>query len=546
MKKILIVVIVLLGRIGHAQTNITNNIGDFELIKKNLIKTVSLGGILINISNIDNNSHLVGDSYKSPRRLSYTFQFPGFGYMPGEVDFALTPLGLEYPDSSLRLYNVSFADTPENDTLISWTRNGLSFLSFKKNMLLGVNQDGDVIYMSSGTLLEHHIAKDFHLDPDVPESYLPFLKFKLYRFQFDTVFYARKDDEKLVFIGATDMEGGKVSKCEFYIDPEYPDRVKGKYIGDRFTGSYPPRPKIKFKGFNDKKNYLFDGLMKNLYMYRVHQINDIEKTLGIDTADFHFTDKSSKIDDILPDYNEYLSRMRVISISLRGNLQYCKDAWPSYQNFITDGATGIVGNSPSKNIEFYRIFKDKEDFLCKQVVSGSGGQITTCRYDLFYSPEQKERHRQSMEEHGYPPPPPEPIPEYLFEENPKCSPYGTTFSQKWKKRFDYYLLALDVETREIFFISGKDIYLTKSVHLYPPEEKELPENIREWGLAYKLDYIKDRLYCYQVASVKEDNIVFIDDQKLVLNVKGEEYGTGQTYKVTFYNNRPEILEIEIF
>ncbi|MCP3930998.1 MAG: hypothetical protein GY705_18090, partial [Bacteroidetes bacterium] len=65
-----------------------------------------------------------------------------------------------------------------------------------------------------------------------------------------------------------------------------------------------------------------------------------------------------------------------------------------------------------------------------------------------------------------------------------------------------------------------------------------------WELPYKLAYIRDRLYAYQVSSVTEEDIVSRDTEKIILEVIGEEYGQERKMEVTFYNADPELLEIK--
>lgn len=543
---LLIMSTVLLGSLSCAKASLLQVEDNSRVIKKNLIKSVAIGQILYNMQYVARDVSLSksDDNYIGLYGLNEPLQFPGFGYLPYEIDFSIVPLKTKYPNSKWKLYEVSFTDNAKNDSLISWCRYDLSSLAFKKNMLLGVDKKGNTKYISSGTLFEHHIAKDFKLKPEKPKSFLPFLSLKLFRFKLDEISFVEKNEAQLVFRGLKERDDGFIEKYEIHLDPKNPDALEIKYIGDRITGNYPVRSKIGFKDFSDKKNYLFNALMKNLYMHRIHQLNNIEETLGIDTINYFFTGSSSKLDSLLPSYDEYLSRLGMVEVFLRNNMENCKSAWPKYHNLLTEGNNKIVGSTPRKGIEFYRIYKDKEDYLCRRSDWGASGRNKTCRYDLFYNPQQKKVFDLWMDKNGYPPPPPEPIPENLYDEDPKCLPYGTFFHQKWKQQFDYYLVALDIESREVFFISGKDIYLTKSIHLYPPEKKETPKMFQDWELSYKLDYIKDRLYCYQVTEVKKENIVTNDNEKLVINVQGEEYGVKYKYKISIKNNNPEILEIE--
>ncbi|MCP3931152.1 MAG: hypothetical protein GY705_18870, partial [Bacteroidetes bacterium] len=223
--------------------------------------------------------------------------------------------------------------------------------------------------------------------------------------------------------------------------------------------------------------------------------------------------------------------------------------WPSFIDLIgTGNYDEIAGSSMYNNVTFYRFYKDTLGVLFKRKTGKYNDIGPYFRYDYFYQPEIKKEHQewQRKTQSKAPYPPPEPMPEYPnhFGGNPKCLPYKPPFDDEWKGGFDYYLLALDKDTRKVYFISGKDIYLSKAIHLYPPVQDELPENIVSWELPYKLAYIRDRLYAYQVSSVTEENIVSRDEEKIILEVTGEEYGQERKMEVTFYNADPELLEIK--
>ena len=519
---------------------------DTILIKRKLIKNKALGSILLKKQYVADEANLKKNIYESQRGMDAPFQFPGFGFWPDDIDFSIRPLAITYPDKRWKLFEASFLESTKNDSLVAWSHEGLTSLSFMDHMLIGIDENKEVKFISCGMLLEHRIAGDFKLRPDNPRSYIPFLSLKTYRFRLDDISFVGREGHLLVFKGVRSRDDGLIVSFRIVVDPERPEPIKMKYTGDMIIGHYPPRPKLNFKDLNDKKRYLFNALMKNIYMYRIHHLEDLENVLGVDTNEYFHTDGPSKIDSILPDYDEYLTRMDLVKVHIWKNGESCKGAWSEYQGLLSEGRTWIVGNTTHDfgDIEFYRIYKDKEDYLFRQSSWPSRRQQMTGRHDLYYSPERKKEHDQWMDQSGHPPPPPEPIPANLHDGYPNCAPYGVTLEQRWKQLFDYYLIALDVKTREVFFVSGKDIYLTKSVHLYPPGEKKPPPSIKDWELRYKLDYIKDRLYCYQVTEVSEKNIVSQNDRQMVLKVNGEEYGQQTVYQVTFRNRSPEILKIE--
>ncbi|MCP3933728.1 MAG: hypothetical protein GY705_32080, partial [Bacteroidetes bacterium] len=437
----------------------------------------------------------IGEIYFKKRRFqgariitSYRFfRFPGFGYVPDELDCNFSVPSLSYPKSDWTLYEVSFLEKPKNDSLVSWSHEkGLAIPTYRGPVLVAVNKKNEIKFISSGGLFEHPIAQDFDLDPKDPASYIPFLRLKLYSSHYEEIEYVRKEGKKLVFLCSRTFKDTYSDKSEYYIDPDNPDHYSSKYVGETIYSDYTKKPKLKFTDLEDKKRYLLNALMKNIYMYKIHRLPKLVDYLNVDTTTYLFKEGESKIDSLLPAYDEYFPRIGLVTFRIRYTEGNCPDAWPSFIDMIgTGNYDEIAGSLMYNNVQFYRFYKDTLDVLFKRKTGKYYDIDPYSRYDYFYQPEVKKKHqewqRKNQTNISYPPPPPppEPMPEYPnhFGGNPKCLPYKPPFDDEWKGRLDYYLLALDKDTRKVYFISGKDIYLSKAIHLYPPVQDELPENI---------------------------------------------------------------------
>ncbi|MCB0482843.1 MAG: hypothetical protein KDC83_15545, partial [Flavobacteriales bacterium] len=489
-------------------------------IKKSVIKNIALGQILEAKRSFTSEANQI-DGYVISSFVDWKYiQFPGFGYLPDELECLIKPVEIPYPDTSWNLYQISFVDNLKNDSLVSWSNYSQRIPALGKNMLVGVNKSMEIKFISGIFPFKNRIAKDFDLNKNNPTSFLPFLQLKLYSNQYNRIEFTRQENDTLVFsVGYNEKEEFKYV-FEIYIDPQNPDGFGGKHIrGITYERLTRPKPKVKFKDFEDKERYLLNALMKNAYMHRVLNLPNLENRLNLDSSVWVVKEGVSDFDKLLPDFDEYWNRIEPVTFNLKFANGNCSEAWAGFRNgLITEGNHTIVGNTMYDGVEFYRFYKDTLETLSSCQNNDEYSKLgCCCRIHYYYYPEEKKKHDEWIDQKGYPPPPPPPMPEILrFGGDPKCLPYNLPFSEKWKQRMDYYLLALDTETREVYFISGKNIYLTKAAHLYPPVNKELPASIKDWAKPYKLEYIKDRLYAYQVPIVTEENIVTQDEEKMVL------------------------------
>lgn len=510
----------------------------FRSLGKEIIRNEAIANILGYDKYFKKNSPM-GDDF-----FLRWLRFPGFGF-PGGFNFEVKPVeNLNYPDKRYKLYEFKTIQSKESALLASWD---IGFQSLYSNQykLIAIDEQSNVKYIS-GLFICHPIAKDFRLRKNKPDSYLPFLKLKLYCSKYDKISFWKKEKENLIFLCERNADSSKVKAS---LNPEYPEKLNMEFISAarrmyKDTG-IPFKVDLPFKGYDDKRRFIFNALTKNYFLYKIHHTPDIYDKMAIDSATMFYKQDAVALDSFLPSYNEYLSGMEIATVMWRFAKGHCGKAWAPFQSLIFD-ETGnyILGNTIHPDIEFYRIYKDTVDQLFKRLPNG---EIDSPRFFDYYNPDLKREHESYYKRTGHPYPPLDPVFKLYCvggKWNP-CIPYDPPFPEDWQTHLDYYLVALDTKTRGVYFISGRNIYLSKAMHLYSPTSKEPPADIRNWELPYKLAYLRDRLYRYQVAYLGPENITLSDNEKMVLTAVGEERGKAISLKITFFFSRPELLDIEV-
>lgn len=586
--------------------------GDISLeleynIKASIIKNFAISGISsYQPERISDSTFLLSNTHVAPGLQGpfYHLQYPGFGYTDRELECKVTEMdNMQYPDDSWDLYKVDFLKTATNDTLVSWNSykyflkkagdylisTGSFFrLISKKNILVAVNEKKQIKFIS-GLTFNHAISQDFRLNRKKPETYIPFLKMKLFHRNFEEIEFVRREKNLLIFL-ATSKVSNQIYEYEYYLDPQIPDNfVKVvsltppfKYVEtDSITKSNYSQPNYKididFASLEDKEHYMLDALMKNIYMYRLLHLDNLYERINADTSTWILNEGKSDLDSLLPNFDEYLAEFKLLQYGCcftnKGPWQ-CLDInnkaridFPIFEPVkLANKYRLVVGSTRMYGyIEFYKFYKSKDEVLVKRpgkyatkeagvqedwcgVPEGYFGQGegTRYRYDLYYHPEKREDKVNPPYPCEYLPPAPlyprqiSDVFENICPPEEPISPYD-----RIKQPVDHYLVALDTKTREVYFLSGKEIYLSKATTLYrfgkSPQE---PEDMSKWQLPEKLTYIRDRLYRYLVDNVKEEDIVSQDDEKITLEVEGEEYGQPLRLRVHFYHATPEMLDIE--
>lgn len=521
-------------------------------------------------------------------------RFFGFGYMPGEIEIKVEPLYIEYPKKDWKLYVISFLDIPRHDTLTSFYAHmeihetsakylgGVWPLITQKKIIIAVNANMDIRFVNlNGMGFVHEIFNDFKIKKNRPITFIPFIELKYYNSNYIKMHYSRRENTKLVFL----FEHNSGSQSELYLNPENPDKlVRFKSIKPalRDTNILPyynstvPQPDpyahyripLGFPTLADKERYLKDVLMRNLYMYRFHQLNNLPERLNYDTISRCLRSGQSDFDRMLPDYDEYLGELELFKRYCCFSAGASAGCYDYYWSPIFEGKEYLDGNTRKlvggtlvyRNVEFYALIKSRKEVLYKRP-GGSfdevkdkldprwkkttrKGQELWYRYDTYYHP-----HLANEEA------PPAPINADKWYNNCYSHiPFRTAYDDLAEPA-DFYLLALDTFTREVYFISGDGIYLSAASNLYklgyhPNKVGINPDDGKpvEWFLKWKLCYIRDRLHQYLIEDLTQDHIVTMDDKKIVVEVTGRPFPfRPKPYRVraTFYEDRPELLDIEV-
>ena len=347
---------------------------------------------------------------------------------------------------------------------------------------------------------------------------------------------------------------------------ETTERLSGaseNYISS-IIGKYKPAP---FKNYEEKKQYLQAHLMSNIYLYKLRQKMD---TIP-EGQDF-----DQLRDSLLPAYDEYLDRCLPLHYGCcwvdYEKVEALKSHLPINTRFLMEkrGRFQVVvgeGRPFNKHVEFYKFYVDTTLMLTKRPdpqferALGYDG-YKRVRYDLFYHPWLKR-----TGDEFYPPPP-----HALYHRKPDpwwlsgCT-MGTSYDtisehyylpyRSISAQVNHYLLALDTETRDVFFVSGKDIFLSEVGPLYTDMKVKWDNSKRILNFDdthyyllkdsdyHRYTYIQDRLYCYLVERLDRSNVIYEDEEKVVLRCKGKEYQYLKEIEleVTLYFDDPENLEV---
>jgi len=527
------------------------------------------------------------------------FDFLMSGFVQDFPKMSIRRSELQVPDKEeWKLYTVNFPiDSFNNHHFYQWLEHIRSLYPLYQTdvALVAVDEKGDITILNSWAR-KYSIEPYFKFSSDRPQSYIPYLKIQLYRQSVDTMYYRAHKRDTLLFESVSNYPSGLTAKLLIKVPGNQPQNYSHEVLSKTVDTSnavkrivnsekYPPAP---FKNYEEKKQYLQAHLMSNIYLYKLRQKMDtIPKEQDFDQLR----------DSLLPAYDEYLDRCLPLHYGCcwvdYEKVEALKSHLPIDTRFIKewrDRRFQIVvgeGRPFNKHVEFYKFYVDTTLVLCKrpdpQFEGAPGYEVTgewrnevgdgdrsygvggEWRYDLFYQPERK---RAFIPEIGefFPPPP-------LFRRKPApwwlsgCTMGNSydTISGHYNLPYlgigvpvNHYLLALDTETRDVFFVSGKDIFLSEVGPLYTDMKVKWDNSKRILNFDdtsyyllkdsdyHRYTYIQDRLYSYLVERLDRSNVIYEDEEKVVLRCKGKEYQYLKEIEleVTLYFDDPENLEIK--
>lgn len=470
-------------------------------------------------------------------------------FSPYPPRFTIVPVtGLDYPDKELALYEVGWLQAPATDSVLAWDSANIGFYYMKK-VLVALDKKGEMKCIS-GCGIDNSILQDFRCSRWRPRSYENFIRFKYFSFGIRSVKYLRRQDGKFVYL--IERQGGQL--LHLLLDPYAPEKfAEISIVKDgvsQHPDTSPPYPKLVLGSYGDKRRFVLNALMKNLYLYKIRKEEDLYGRLKLDTSSYNLAANTPLLDSLPPGYDEQLQSMEIIRMDGPGYAE--NGCVAKYPPLWSEDRAYVVGTN-LMGVELYRIWCDTVLELGRQGRQADGGPASSGRLDYCYLPDYRDRASRHLSAHG------RPIKEAAapnigagYNGNPPCYPYRMVQDNKeLEGRIDYYLVGLEPKSKSIYFISGRDIYLSHATELYPGTFNVLPsgsrkklEDYADWDISFKLDYIRDRLYQYQIPNIEQHNIWQQDREKLVLVVRGYERGERIWLKVTFRNDSPEELVVE--
>jgi hypothetical protein len=475
------------------------------------------------------------------------------------------------PKFNERLYITYFQKNYNNIFLYNWLNKKTSSLFSRKNYLLFLDNSNNWVTFHPSEL-DYSLPDYFSLDAKKPSSYIDLIKVFVKNSPPGDIVFDRRTQDSLFFIKTLNYVNGEKRFLEYSLSVDspmnYSIRIPDVIDSTKVYMEEPPLPPfnhIEFKDIEDKKNYLFSALMANVYLYKLNEKAKRLSWAKIDSLD---------IKDLLPDYDEYLSRLWLLRYGCcwidQSKKKALYDRLPESIRLIQeveDDFQIVVGEHRRHRdrIEYYKLYMDTTLILKRAADPQFGGASFNpypFRYDAFYQPKWE-----WIEKKGMPPPPPPPLGNYPPARRLSACTMGYNYDTVYNhydipydlifREVNHYLLALNTRTRDVYFLSGKDIFLTESVPLYLRMVKDFDTGqpkINNTRPDYEqlrtrepilLWYIQDRLYRYLVERLDESNVVFRDEEKMVLRCQGEEYKKPLELEVTFYYDNPEELEVKV-
>ncbi len=546
---------------------------DYDMINISL-KNYSAFTLIYSTSEIKDEPYFLLLPYTSyTTKMTLVTRFPSFGYQPYLPKLNVNLIkGLSFhPDYDL--YEVNFDRNDQNNIKLyywSYIYKGGSSTSkiFSNNrMLLAVNKYKKEYLFVSGYWKNSPILQYFDVDPSEPESYFPFLECKMYNCNFSDISYLRQSGDTL-FFAMTRTPPGATFITEYSLDVNNPEgslKHTGRDILTEKSENYAPisvfPPRKEIEPLNDSRQkayYLYNALMKNIYLYRLSHLDSLDAVLGLNTKKGI---NSTILDSLVPAFDEQIKDMGMIQYSIADLRKINDDEIDSLYKYpyvfntdpIRNWKKEVLGytKKAADNIEFYRIYKPHRETLVRK-----DSKYTRLRIEPWEITGGKWIRRESFwynrkcptyAKGVIPPPPLPPLPKMnrLWKSNNGLVSYDLRPEDGILGWQDYYLLALDTKTREVHFISGPEIFLTKVLPFYDwsyDYKSDYEPDFKSWKPRYQLDYIQDRLYQYLIPPLHEENITYKDEEKMVVEIEGRFlYGKIPIKATIFFANAENLL-----
>ncbi|MCG8332305.1 MAG: hypothetical protein MI974_31755 [Chitinophagales bacterium] len=567
---------------GNSQDiSVLNDKNKYE-IKRQLIKSHDVSFNLIYSDEWDCNKILSLSDWKR-------MHFIGFGFRPLFPEIAIEAYPIEDDqEANLFFYRAFFPyDLEPNELLSNKLQRKNVALSGPKNLgLFALDVNGNIVFsMYNG--VRSNISRFFNLDVNNIKSYTPFIKAHLFNTPYkNEVEYHKRKRDTLIFNITQIRPKGWRAQYEYYIPVKNPDDFQIEeiltYKDNSFQDSALLRPnaaplyeELPFTSQKEKTEYLKWALMSNLYLHLMNKKIDELKVDDIFNSPYR--------DSLLPDYDQVLPRLKNFRygccwIDERSKRELA-NRLPRGTKYIFENQgnyRAVVGEKRNKynHVEYYKLYMDTMIWLEKvpdpQFKDIEKIHTRGAPNGLFESFYQGDGY--SIDEKGeitfFPPYPPLTNRSAEIESLSACTSgysYDTIRNHydiaynSIARPVNHYLLALGTRTRDVYFLSGKNVFLSEITPLYikgkydswskqllinhEATKDEVEEFLNDSTQVFT--YIQDRLYRYLVERLDEDNVIYKDEEKMVLRCQGEEYKEPLELEVTFYYDNPEELEIKV-
>lgn len=516
--------------------------------------------------------------YDGVQWLFQNLSFPGWGDFPGgALELEIQSSALTYPLKNWRLYEVIVPYSEHNTQWFRWhnyysygsdtlyTKRGSLYFSLYlspyKKWLLAVSPTGEIKKLS-GFFFSEDCMADFKCSARRPRSFLPYLRIRYYTSfdslwyvgsQRDTAFFEVRQGQSLYTL-AWDMRNSIGKKRFVSQDKTLP--VSDWYSASQEIRAMPP---VFFQNTQEKEAYLKDMLMRNLYLYRIYQqglfkLGEFNER-GLLSVPYPYP--SSVIDQALPDYDEKIGHIAMY------RFPNCPDGFPDMDyglytrmnhgpsfDTLGRGRFMVSGYYGASGCHLYALLKTRDEVLIRAFEGFSDS--LQWRVDSFYFPEAS----------GVTEPPVPIVMDSRWQGGACPESSDGTYVQLLTQKLDrlppvaLYWLALDENSKEVYFISGEDIFLSPAVRLYldgfSPYGTRLGRTSRQRGrsmfdndrFSYKLHYIADRLFQYGVFEILKSEVVQENWTKTVVETQSHYPVKGRRLRATFYEDRPEEIEVE--
>ena len=508
------------------------------------------------------------DSERVIEDVGSMISFFGFGFSRDSPQYEIEQVEHIAVKPDLELFAVIFErEAAKNIELYRWTsyfdqasyscKSGMIKQFANNRILVGYVKETHEVIPISGVFFEVGVQAFFDLDRDEPESYIPFLKTKLYSENHNNISVERVVLDSIFFLAQKQALDGARITHRYVLDVNAPDTSLKKVntvevVANeprRFVNVFPKQVEVlAFQNDSDKEKYVLDALMRNLFAYQISSIKDLPRLLQNQSVS---RGTYQELAELLPNYDEFYEFMGFVkypkSWSKNASSYYARPA-DHYYYPIPFAASTVSGYKRyQEDVEFYRIFKSEIDVLrrAENIYSESlkfeDWDVSNLHWRRIHRPD-KDTTVDTNNEIAYLPKPPR----IDFLKDPAWTYETTTrpesIIESYPGKFDFYLLALNTSTREVYFISGSDIFLSHSTDLYRWGDEDMP--FRSWPLEHQLDYLQDRLYRYQIEyPLVEDDITSINEDGMELSLIGSLDGKPIPITVSLNFKDPENVEV---